>query len=224
MNDDIKKYIEVLDPEIKKFVLNDKWRSTIQKICSDYGIKDPEMIRGVEIQTFFVIIGLEYINDFGGNLKSLGLPDIQAEPLSEAIAKDILFDIAEYLPAKEPEKELPDASLGLISNKEEIIKNPLNSTNNELEIRNRELKKENNELGIMNKEKPEIQKPIAQQSVPPKAQGPQPTPLKASNIQPTANLSWEERKKRAEEALKNVVPVEPKKYPGGADPYREPTQ
>lgn len=51
---------------------------------------------------------------------------------------------------------------------------------------------------------------------------PTPTPTIQSPQPKITNLSWEERKKRAEEALKNIAPAEIKKYPGNADPYREP--
>ncbi len=49
-----------------------------------------------------------------------------------------------------------------------------------------------------------------------------PTPTIQSPQLKAVNLSWEERKKKAEEALKNIAPAEIKKYPGNADPYREP--
>ncbi len=68
-----------------------------------------------------------------------------------------------------------------------------------------------------------IKNPIVMPSNPVIAAAPVPQKPEASkNLPPIDNLSWEERKKRAEEALKNIAPTENKKYPGGADPYREP--
>jgi len=109
------------------------------------------------------------------------------------------------------EKNLPDASAGLISDHEEIQKNP---------IKVNESKPPQPSQTPISKTLP-VQ--INSQPKPTTIQAPQqiPTPPKITSV-PSTQMSWEGRKKKAEEALKNIAPVETKKYPGGADPYREP--
>jgi hypothetical protein len=198
-NDTLKNYIKALDPELKVFIQKEEWRKKLRKICSDYGVKDEELITGIENETLIIIIGISYVGDFQTNLEQIGLPKIQAGPVSEAIAKDILFDVAEYLSPQitETTESLPDASVGLISDKEVVIKNPIQIKPQTVQINTAQTPKA-----------PSV---------------PQSAPVKISSV-PNTQMSWEERKKKAEEALKNIVPAEIKKYPGGADPYREAIQ
>lgn len=213
------KYLKDLDPELKEFLLKGDWRKQLRKLCSDYGVTNEDLITNTENETFLVIIGIEYIGNFLTNLISAGLPKIQAEPLSEAIARDILFDVAEYLSAEEVEKKLPDAAVGLISDHEEIQKNPIKTTENKQQPVSNQPSIQQTQIPTPKPQpiqvniqpKPVVEKPMPQI----------PTPPKITSV-PNTQMSWEERKKKAEEALKNIAPVEPKKYPGGADPYREP--
>lgn len=192
--DDIefKKYLDGLDQELKKFILSDDWNKKVKKICSDFGIKDPTKITFIQNEVLFVIIGLQFVGYLPKKIEEIGISKIQAGPVSEAIARDVLFDVAEYL-APEPElAQLPDASKGLLSDHEEIIKNPLKQVNREPEI------------------KKDVQMKAPEQK------------LGARSLKPEASLSWEDRKKRAEESLKKITPQPIKKYPGDSDPYREP--
>ncbi len=209
MNETLKKYIDALDPAVKQLISKDDWRKKIRKICNDYGVKGNEFAVGVENETLLVIIGVEYVGNLVENLQQLGISKIQAEPMADALAKDILFDIAEYLSPKEVERNLPDASKGLISDHEEILKNPI---------------KVQPQQPVVPGPKPisMIPQPVpAIQMNPPIKVSPPPTVQTKTIPTIKPDMSWEERKKRAEEALKNIAPVESKKYPGGADPYRE---
>ncbi len=187
MNEILKKYVGAMDPELKDFILKEEWRKKIKKICSDYGIKDNALAVGIENETLMVMIGVEYVGNFLTNIQNIGVPKIQAEPLAEAIGKDVLFSVAEYLSPKEAEKELPDGSAGSISNTEVVIKNPI-------QIKPTQNISQN------------IPKPI-QNPTPTKSQA-QPSPISVPIKTPTASnteMSWEERKKKAEEALKVIL-------------------
>ncbi|MFZ3020190.1 MAG: hypothetical protein WA051_01570 [Minisyncoccia bacterium] len=215
MNEEkLKDYIKTIDPELKQFLKKDEWRKKLRKICSDYGVKDEALIVGTENETLMVIIGVEYVGNFVENLQKTGLPKIQAEPLADAIAKDILFDISEYLSSKDVDIELPDASVGLIDNKEVILKNPIQTSP-------KPIQPENAPKNTQTPAQINTPKIVIKQTVQP-PQMSQPTNKPKDFPVPNPQMSWEERKKKAEEALKNIVPAEPKKYPGGADPYREP--
>ncbi len=225
-NNDLKKYVETLDPELKTFLTNEEWRKKVRKICSDYAVKDEQLLTNVENEIFLIMIGIEYVGNLVSLLTNAGVPKIQAEPLSEAIAKDILFDVAEFLSAEEVPLELPDGAEGSISKDETVVKNPIISTptppkpvqvNIQPKANNQQPQKNTPQPNQLNQAPKIIPSPATNNS-----QRATPTTLSPKNLQGQANLSWEERKKRAEEALKKVVPPEVKKYPGAADPYREP--
>lgn len=233
--DDLKKYMETLDPELKEFLGKEGWRKKLRKTCSDYAVKDEQLLTNVENEIFLIMIGVEYVGNLISLLENAGIPKIQAEPLSEAIAKNVLFDVAEFLSAEEAPLDLPDGAVGSLPKSETVIKNPItlpqtqprsvaiNQQQKQAQVNiqpttNNQQQKMNGELGIVNKEQKETPPQTTQLNQIPKII---PSPA-TNNSQPATNLSWEERKKRAEEALKNVVPPEVKKYPGAADPYREP--
>ncbi|HEY9586336.1 MAG TPA: hypothetical protein VJJ27_01690 [Candidatus Paceibacterota bacterium] len=221
MNDfNLKDHFLSLDSELQDFIVKDDWRKTLRKICTDRGVRDESQLAAAENETVLIMIGLEYVEDLPTLLQNAGMPKIQAEPIAEQIAKEILFKVAEHLVQREEEQALPDASKGLIADHEEIIKNP---------------------VGPTTPVPPPPQQPPAQiKNSQPATNNSQPAPATfappnkfpeekferaSQNLKGQAiNLSWEERKKKAEEALKKVIPGEFKKYPGSADPYREPIQ
>lgn len=226
--DDLKIYIEALDPELKDFLKKEEWRKKLRKICSDYAVRDEQLLTSIENEIFLIMIGIEFVGNLVSLLTNAGVPKIQAEPLSEAIAKDVLFDIAEFLSAEEVPLELPDGAGGSISKDETVVKNPIISTPTPAKAVPVNIKPSPNTQQVQKNVTQPTQINQAPKTTPhPTTNNSQlatPTTLSPKNLQGQANLSWEERKKRAEEALKKVVPPEVKKYPGAADPYREPIQ
>ena len=193
MNETLKKYVDALDPVVKQFISRDDWRKKIRKICNDYGVKGNEFVVGVENETLLIIIGAEYVGNLVENLQQLGISKIQAEPMADALARDILFDIAEYLSPKEVEQNLPDASKGLISDHEEILKNPI-------KVEPQQISTTNTPRPISTAPQPA---PQIQTNPSTKMQAPAPTQTKTfPTVKP--DMSWEERKRRAEEALKTA--------------------
>ncbi len=210
-----RKIYKSLPEEIRNFLSSDESIERTDKIAGKFSLTpEQDMIVDEEITT--LLMGITTKENFIFNLQEKG-------KISKNKAVEILIDAdneifqkyKQWIPKNNPSQqsessgetlsglqELPDGAVGSLPDHEEIIKNPITPPR-PVSINKQPLST------VVPKQEP-IKIVTPPMSEPAKPAAPQP------------ELSWEERKKRAEEALKKVTPPEVKKYPGAADPYREP--
>jgi hypothetical protein len=134
----IKDQLVVAAPTIRELILNDSWSMVVSEIAEKNNFS-PDQTTGLENETLFVLLGLEFKGDFQKNIKEgVGIPDPLAQGVAKEIYEKVFKQVEEFLPT-EVEGELP-AGNNLIEDSAGNADNIRPTANNEYRKTNDEMK------------------------------------------------------------------------------------
>jgi hypothetical protein len=104
----IKEQIENAPPEIRKFLADDIWRTTVADIAQKNNLSDEQAV-SLENEVLFVLLAMELKTDLQKNIsRGVGLSKEIANSITEELNSRVFGEITEWLPTEFEEDVVPN--------------------------------------------------------------------------------------------------------------------